>query len=76
MSPHLQNNQSKMDWRCGSHVECLLCEGLVYKWEVLSSNSKRKFKEKSKEGIIFQCDMGSDRSTHPMNGGAGRGIRQ
>jgi hypothetical protein len=30
---HLQNNQSKMDWRCGSSGECLLC-----KHEALSSN--------------------------------------
>jgi hypothetical protein len=32
--PHLLNNQSKMDWRWGSRVECLLC-----KCEALSSNS-------------------------------------
>jgi hypothetical protein len=38
--PHLQNNQSKIDWRCGSSGECLL-----YKCQALSaktSPTKRK----------------------------------
>jgi hypothetical protein len=44
--PHLQNNQSKMDWRCDSSGRVLLC-----KLEALSSNplEKQKKREKNKE---------------------------
>jgi hypothetical protein len=43
MTPHLQNNQSKMDWRCGSSDKDLLC-----KYKALSSNPSPTKEKKSK----------------------------
>jgi hypothetical protein len=41
--PHVQNSQSKMDWRCGSEVKYLLC-----KLKALSSNHSSTKKKKKK----------------------------
>jgi hypothetical protein len=47
---HLQNNQSKMDWRCDETVDQLLC-----KHKALSSNPRpiKKQKKGSRIKIIF-----------------------
>jgi hypothetical protein len=47
MRPHLQNNRRKMDWRCGSGVELLLC-----KCKSLNSNTSSTKKKKKKQNPI------------------------
>jgi hypothetical protein len=46
---HLQNNQSKMDWRCGSSVEYLLSKFKALNSNLSSTKNKTKTKEYDKE---------------------------
>jgi hypothetical protein len=48
MRPHLQNNQSKVDWRCGPSGKAALC-----KHKVLNSNPNLTKKKKKDEQILI-----------------------
>jgi hypothetical protein len=47
MNSHLQNNWSKMDWRCGQGIECLLCEHKDLSLKPQSHQNKTKQNKKN-----------------------------